>query len=80
MTREEILAVCERHTQPMQRADINLVALMGEASEEALAALEHSIDHDDHTPEQASILWRRIVGMAATLDYGAPTQAQGSER
>ena len=41
-------------------------------SENALAVLEHTIDHERLTLPQAALLWKRIVGVAALLDYCTP--------
>ena len=46
-------------------------------TENGLTVLEHAIDNERLTLPQAALLWRRIVGVAALLDYGkAPMGAE----
>jgi len=67
-TREQILAACARHTAPMH---VNRAPLLAPVCSEAeLARLEDILDHEPLTDSEASLLWVRIAGMAAVLDYG----------
>jgi hypothetical protein len=40
------------------------------ATENCLAVMEHTLDHEPLTMAQAGALWRRMAAVTAYLDYG----------